>query len=52
MPKTETSLFKILKRELRVLSLFHHNHSSLAHFGLFLQEVQAKKVQMNYGYAW
>ena len=37
--------------------MFHHNHSSLALFGLFLQEVQAKKaaktakkVQVNYGY--
>ena len=39
-----TSLFKILKKELRILSLFNHNHSSLALFELFLQEVQAKKA--------
>ena len=52
-----TSLFKILKKELRILSLFNHNHSSLALFELFLQEVQAKKaaktaqkVQVNYDY--
>ena len=52
-----SSLFKILKKELLVLSLFHHNYSSLALFGLFLQELQAKKaaktaqkVQVNYGY--
>ena len=43
---------------MRVLSLFHNNNSSLALFGLFLQEVQAKKaaktaqnVQLNYGYS-
>ena len=29
---------------MRVLSLFQHNHSSLELFGLFLQEVQAKKA--------
>ena len=51
-----TTLFTVQnlkKKELRVLSLFHHNHSSLALFGLFLQEVQAKtaeKVQVNNGY--
>ena len=33
-----------IKCELRVISLFHHNHSSLALFELFLQEVQAKKA--------
>ena len=42
---------------MRSLSLFHHNNSSLALFGLFLQEVQGKKlqkqpkkVQVNYSY--
>ena len=37
--------------------MFHHNHGSLALFGLFLQEMQAKiaaktaqKVQVKYGY--
>ena len=38
---------------MRVLSLFHHNHSFLALFGWFFQEMQAKtaqKVQVNYGY--
>ena len=48
---------KFKKKELRVLSFFHHNHNSLSLYGLFLLEVQAKKaaktaqkVQVNYGY--
>ena len=41
---------------MRVQTLFHHNYSSLAIFGLFMQEIQekkaakaAQKVQLNYG---
>ena len=47
------TLFKIKKKELQVLSLFHHNHSSLAVFAEGSGQKAAKtaqKVQVNYSY--